>query len=429
MRYISLQKSGIWQFRFQLRPDQRHHFDGRREIKRSLKTSDKQHAILEALKLEIEIRKTLLSSNLSEQLPTSDVNPPSVKLQRTMVNTATLPINALEQFCDYKKNHISEKALNMLKAKCRTVLDLMDKQNLREIRRRDAENVVQLLRKYPANLKKNKKFDGLSGIAAIKLNERLGFPALSEESVRDYCQKLSGFFEWCVLNELTDLNAFRAIRFKKKRKVSEAKQAYSTSDLQKIFGTKIYTDRDYRYPYYYWLPLLGYFTGARLNELCQLYKADIQKQEEVWVIQIDDKYEGQKLKNPSSRRTVPIHNKLIELGFLNYVHSLQHERVFPELKNTRDGYGSAASRWYGRHKTHLGFRKGYDFHSFRHTFATQLKRQKVSHIIASEILGHSHKSITYDRYGKNLSVIQMYEVVNLIDPNLKIPNDKNFKSK
>ncbi|MCQ6508053.1 recombinase, partial [Vibrio parahaemolyticus] len=48
----------------------------------------------------------------------------------------------------------------------------------------------------------------------------------------------------------------------------------------------------------------------------------------------------------SSIRTIPLHPKLIELGFVDYVQNLTNERVFPELKRGRDGYGQAPSKWF-----------------------------------------------------------------------------------
>ncbi|WMO05510.1 site-specific integrase [Vibrio parahaemolyticus] len=227
---------------------------------------------------------------------------------------------------------------------------------------------------------------------------------------------MSGFFEWCQLNELTDINPFKAIRFKKTRKDSEAKCAYTDTDLEKIFSAIVSTKKQHKHPYYFWLPLLAYFTGARLNELCQLYKADIYQVEGIWVIQIDDRFEGQKLKNQTSRRIVPVHDQLLNLGFIEYVRSVHHERIFPALKESRDGFGTAASKWFGRFKTKLGFDKGHDFHSFRHTVATQLKRHQVSHIVAGELLGHAQNNITYDRYGKGLDIASLKEVINLLKP-------------
>ncbi|TOD13079.1 hypothetical protein CGJ72_18520, partial [Vibrio parahaemolyticus] len=89
--------------------------------------------------------------------------------------------------------------------------------------------------------------------------------------------------------------------------------------------------------------------------------------------------------------------------------------------------GSTASKWYGRFKTKLGFDKGHDFHSFRHTVATQLKQKRVSHIVAGAILGHTLNNITYDRYGKDLNIEQVMTVVNLIDP-LPLDKVKNYST-
>lgn len=417
MHYLSISKSGIWQFRYQIPSEHRHLFNGLREVKRSLKTSNKDEAVLLALELEIEVRRTIIPPTTTAN--SRQVKPVHQKKQHLSAQPkqtkALCPEKMLERFCRYKAQHISPKAVEMLKAKCQTVLDLLGKSDLPEIRRRDAEDAVQLLRQYPVNMKKRPQFKGLTAKEAIKLNSSLKMPTLSEESVKDYCQKTSGFFEWCHLNEFTDINPFKAIRFRKKRRDSEAKNAYTKTDLQKIFSTEIHAKQQFKHAYYYWLPLLAYFTGARQNELCQLYKADIYQLEGIWVIQIDDRYTGQKLKNLTSRRIIPIHQQLLELGFIEYLHSVRHDRVFPELKDSRDGFGSAASKWYARFKTKLGFGKGHDFHSFRHTVATQFKRKQVSHVAAGAILGHTLNNITYDRYGKELDLSQLKEVIDLIE--------------
>ncbi|WP_146162243.1 hypothetical protein [Vibrio splendidus] len=93
--------------------------------------------------------------------------------------------------------------------------------------------------------------------------------------------------------EMTGINPFKGMRFKKTRKDSETKNAYNHADLQKLFSTDIHTQKKYKHPHYYWLPLLGLYTGARLNELCQFYKQDIFVEEGIWVIRVDDQLEGQ----------------------------------------------------------------------------------------------------------------------------------------
>lgn len=135
------------------------------------------------------------------------------------------------------------------------------------------------------------------------------------------------------------------------------------------------------------------------------------------MLRIDDKHDGQRLKNNSSRRVIPIHEKLLELGFIDYINSVQHERIFPALKQERDGFGTAASKWFGRFKSKLGFGRGHDFHSFRHTVATQLKHAEVSSILTGELLGHSQNNITYDRYGKGMSIEKLKNTINIIKIN------------
>jgi integrase len=46
----------------------------------------------------------------------------------------------------------------------------------------------------------------------------------------------------------------------------------------------------------YWIPLLGFFTGARLNELCQLHLCDIKEIDNVWILDINEE-DSKKIKN------------------------------------------------------------------------------------------------------------------------------------
>lgn len=413
MRYLTLAKSGNWHFRYQVSAQHRHLFGNRHEVKQSLRTSCKQTAVIKSLQLELEIRTSIQSNTPLSQSNCSVQNRTVKPQQPQYVPTASLdPFKCLDKYRESKRELVSPKTLEGAYAKCFTVLMLLGKKEIKKIRRMDAEEARNLLTQYPVNAKKYKEFDGLSGKQLIKANKKYRKPTLSTESVKDYVQKCSSFFEWCIQMELTDINPFKGFKFKKSRKDSEAKNAYTKPELHRLFSTEIHTKNKYLHPHYYWLPILGALTGARLNELCQLHKADVQQIEGIWTLQIDDRFEGQKLKNTFSRRTIPLHEKIIELGFIDYIRKVKGERIFPELKNTRDGYGSAASKWFARHKTKLSFGRGYDFHSFRHTVATQLKQQSVSPIVAAELLGHAQNNITYDRYGKNMRIQELANTIN-----------------
>ncbi len=413
MRYLKISSSGVWQFRFQLPPHHRHLFQNRREIKVSLRTSSRDAALLQALELELSIRKKIAtSSDINASQIKSEVAQCYERPKRTPNHLE--PSIALDQYYEYKKTHVSEKTALGSYMKCKVALKLLNKPSIQLIRRKDAEQVRKLLSAYPSNIKKHKVFDGLTGTEAIKLNQNLGYQVLSEDSVKDYFQKLSSFFKWCVQMEYTDTNPFEGFRFARKKKASEEKQAYSQDHLALIFQQEIFTKHKFKHPYQYWLPLLARFSGARLNELCQLYVTDIQEVDDIWCIHINDAHQDKRLKNLGSRRFVPIHSALIDLGFLKYVSDLKSNRVFPELKLERDGYGTAASKWYGRFKSKLGFSKGLDFHSFRHTFTNDLKQELTPQLITAQLLGHNNQSVTYDRYGKDLNIKILKESLELI---------------
>lgn len=140
-----------------------------------------------------------------------------------------------------------------------------------------------------------------------------------------------------------------------------------------------------------------------MNEICQLYVDDIIEIDGIMCFDINgDK--DKRLKNIASKRMIPIHPKLIEMGFMDYVEQLKtngSDRLWESLPPKRDGYSHLFSKWYQRHnRLYLTQDKKKCFHSFRHTLADTLKQARVAEGVIAEILGHSNESITTGRYGK-----------------------------
>jgi integrase len=228
---------------------------------------------------------------------------------------------------------------------------------------------------------------------------------MSTTTVNKNIIRISSLFEWSSRHGYVDKNYFEGLVLKTKTRADEERSIFTKDDLKDIFKHVIYTELKYKHPYQYWLPLLGLYTGARLEELCQLYPEDIYNDEGIWVIDINDKGD-KKLKTKSSKRIIPIHSKLQALGFIDYVESLRHKgesRLFPELKKGRDGYSQSASKWFSRLRMELGLYNldpPKDFHSFRHTLATELKNKSIPEPEVAAITGHSIAGITFSRYGK-----------------------------
>lgn len=194
--------------------------------------------------------------------------------------------------------------------------------------------------------------------------------------------------------------------------IKEVDHPYTIEELDIIFSSPIYTE-DYRPKRFngesaYWIPLLGLYTGARLNEIGQLYVNDIGEEDGIHHLVIKpDSSTGRTIKD-GKRRRVPLHQDLIKMGFLEYVKGIQaqnHAQVFPELKITRadgkltDKWGSW---WRGYVRDELGIaRIPQPFHAFRHTFSDHSRRSKMSYEIQMRIEGHSTGNVG-DKYGARL---------------------------
>lgn len=166
-------------------------------------------------------------------------------------------------------------------------------------------------------------------------------------------------------------------------------------------------------------------TGARVNEIAQLLLSDVLADDGVYYLNLEsDNESGKKLKNANARRKIPLHSKLISLGFIDYVNALKdagYTRLFPELKpHKTKGYGRPVSAWFnesllaGRLK--LERNRSKSFHSFRHSVSTLLKEKGVSSELRAQLLGHVRgETETEVRYSKDLKPIHMIEVVEKID--------------
>jgi integrase len=98
-----------------------------------------------------------------------------------------------------------------------------------------------------------------------------------------------------------------------------------------------------------WLPWLAAYTGARIEELGGLRVQDMKRDGAVWYFDVQPT-EERRLKNMGSARRVPVHPMLIQRGFVDYVQSVpKGGRLFPELRPGPHGVLTASfGKWYAR---------------------------------------------------------------------------------
>ncbi len=81
---------------------------------------------------------------------------------------------------------------------------------------------------------------------------------------------------------------------------------------------------------YFWAPLLGIHLGCRLGEIVTLELDSIKRDEAsgIWSLQVED----ERAKNEHSVRSLPLPNRLVELGFTEYVEHVRKmgaTKLFP----------------------------------------------------------------------------------------------------
>ncbi|OOG60061.1 hypothetical protein B0E48_04680 [Rhodanobacter sp. C03] len=183
-----------------------------------------------------------------------------------------------------------------------------------------------------------------------------------------------------------------------------------------------YRVRDFRF----WLPLTAAYSGCRLNELTQLQISDIFERDGVLTLNVTDSGDGQSLKNQQSKRLVPVHSVLLELGFkerLDAVKAAGKEHFFHDIPVDRGGRRSeAAGKRFRKYLTRIGVkRKGVGqrggIHRFRHTVIEKLRSYGLfDHQIAPFVGHQASLAPMTSGYGSSseMTLAQRKEAIELI---------------
>jgi len=224
-------------------------------------------------------------------------------------------------------------------------------------------------------------------------------------------------FNYACDNAIIKANPSARVRVADKRKANEKRLPFEECHLQAIFSGSVYSS-GYRPKAgggeaAYWIPLLALFTGGRLNELGQLRPEDVYEESytdgqgrncKAWVVRITADDDCMEVKTESSIRRIPVHSKLLELGFVEFVVKQRgHESIFHEIK--RDQEGKITNTWgkwfinqYMRGVCGVSTDKRLVFHSFRHTFKHLARLAGIPKEINDAITGHTSGDVA-DNYG------------------------------
>ncbi|RQH14944.1 site-specific integrase [Bradyrhizobium sp. RP6] len=282
------------------------------------------------------------------------------------------------------------------------------------ITRKAVRNWKQELARWPVKAADSKAFEGMSFRKVIEANETVKKPTISQKSINKYLAALGSFARWLLQNEYIDDDVMSGmyLSIDKRRK---NRFPFTADQLKTIFNSPLFATclgdgaehkagnaaiRDWRY----WIPLIAIYSGARLGELCQLLTSDIYELHGTWVFHISDLGDDEKsTKTEGSKRVVPVHSKLIELGFIDYHASLAargEQRLFPEAERDKRGYFGEASKFFNGYFKAVGVKvdRRVNFHSFRHNVADAFRAAGYLDEQHGVLLGHT-KASTTGRYG------------------------------
>ena len=168
---------------------------------------------------------------------------------------------------------------------------------------------------------------------------------------------------------------------------------FTDAELKVIFDPVEFPKWASKYPHCWFGPILGLYSGARVNEIVQLRLDDIETIDGVPGFFVRQGSKGQSVKNKNSCGFVPLAQPVIDGGFLDYVKEARQaglERLFPDMPNSTGlGYGRQLSRQFSVYIKKRGIlAKGQGFHGFRYKLASRLDEAGVSASAIAAITGH-----------------------------------------
>ena len=350
--------------------------------------------------------------------PTDSLIKIAAERQKVEAEAGDTVLQAFDQFERENVNGVQQDRLNQMRRDIGLLVDVIGADfPIAKVDKKAVREWKALLIRWPVKATETTIFRGKTMREIVHMNETIKRPTIKDPSVNRYLSSLGALCRWAVNNGYLDTNPVTGMTL---AKVTYAKPLPFTVDqMNTLYASPLFAGAEASTPwskinnpgpvmirdYRFWVPLIMPFSGARPGEIAQLATADVRQEHGQWIMHITEEGDGDKsVKTGGSMRVVPIHSKLIELGFLNY-HAARVKAgdaaLFPDAKrNTRGQMIADLSREFPRYLEKLGVRvgRGLSLYSFRHGATDALRRAGYLDEQFGFILGHTSATMT-GRYG------------------------------
>jgi len=387
--YLRQYREG-WYVRIRV-PNELRSIIGVGEIKRTLRTRDKQeaqkrkHAVLAEIMTRFDAARrgedwqgvgsvSVAHPQAMEPLRGSiGLSPQSEQVE--CYRTASTPLgDTLKVYLDEKKLTVTNQTFNTKKRRLRDF----------------AEHVG--IHIDMASISKRSAGDYVTKVLVLKC-DRYQRP-LSVKTKKDIASDLRAFFHWSEARGFIDNNPFSNVMTTLRsviKGVPSTRRGWNRSELLRLLSDEGMTKDKVMAG----LVLIALYSGMRGNEIAELRLEDVT---EDYMRVVDGK-------NTNSIRKVPIHQKIASL--VRHLKSTSNDGYLLEGL-TRGGEDNKRyhniGKKFNRRKDKLGFSKDTVFHSFRHSLATALENAEVPRELAEMVVGHSNQNrgLTYSLYSDGL---------------------------
>lgn len=366
------------------------------ESKGIARVADRASAAREMTLAKVRALREMLSDDVELM-----ADAPSSATANSMKSGAPLLSAFVVDYIAKRGNGLSAERADTIRATVRELIDVVGDKPVDTFTAADATSFEDVLLKLPPNWRKNSK-NGLATLsitAAADKAAQLGLPRQSAKTIKKKWTILFGLFKHAAVKHGPIQNAFsaEALLVKDGGNANQDKTPFKATELHQLLKSDLTELWDGRL---HWLTWLGVYTGARLNELCQLSAKDIRHHNGIHYIYFSPELRLKTGEDGASIRSVPIHDELIKLGFLGFF-GASTDLLFPGIPQHKSGrYSDAPSKRFSYHLTKLGLKRDkLSFNSLRHTFIARLKVLAPSHSETRErLVGHTLPGVV-GRYG------------------------------
>ena len=248
----------------------------------------------------------------------------------------------------------------------------------------------------------------------LKEDER----GLHLSTVSDRLTTLGSIFKWCepqgYLPENTNPARNLSPSAKAVRKAQKARSLFTDAQLVMIYGSDKFKSLRTRHPAHYWVLLICLWGVCRREEAAQLHMTDIREEDGIPYLLITEEEGTDKSVKTKTIRRLPVHESLLQLGFMNYVNQVRaagHMRLFYQVSKGRSTYADAAGKMFSRIVRGLGMTDpALVLHSLRHLGTTKLLEAGCPPDLSRIVTGHSgndvHDKVYVHRENIKLSVLR-----------------------